>query len=139
MFPSTFFFLLTILTVCQVGCSQCEDNTATCLACEKGFTQDPNDETKCSPLPAVTTGGTTCPEGSYSTGKDCASCSSSCQTCTGPSSNNCVACPNGKSRFQGNCVGTNFNGVCEGSNGMIANNLKQECDGEITYHPLTRP
>jgi hypothetical protein len=136
MFPSIFFFLLTILTVCQVGCSLCADHTATCLACEKGFTRDPTDETKCSPSPA---GGTTCPKGLYSTGEHCASCSFSCQTCTGPSSNNCITCPNGKSLFQSNCVGTDFNGVCEGSNGMIADNVKQECDGEIIYYSLTGP
>ena len=130
MFPSLFFFLLTILAVCQTGCSKCAAETANCLACRQGFTQDPNDETKCSPLPAVTTGGTHCPKGSYSAGQQCANCSPSCGTCDGPSSNNCISCPPGQVLFNGNCVTTDANGVCEGSNGMIADNNKQECDGE---------
>ena len=78
----------------------------------------------------MTSGGTTCPDGSFSTGQECSPCSSSCQTCNGPSSNNCIVCAAGQSLFNSSCVTTDSNGICEGSNGMIADNNKQECDSE---------
>ena len=94
-----------------------------------------NDATKCSPLPAVTSSGTLCPDGSYSAGQQCGACSPSCSTCNGPSSNNCIVCASGHSLFKGNCVAVGSNGVCAGSGGMIADNIKQECDGETFYQP----
>jgi hypothetical protein len=127
---SSFFSLLMILTVCQLGCSQCSDGTAACTSCKQGFTQDESDKTKCDPLPSVTSGGTTCPAGSFSAGQECSPCSASCSTCNGPSSNNCIICASGQSLFNGSCVATDSNGVCQGSNGMIANNNKQECDSK---------
>ena len=125
------FFFLIILTVCELGCSQCADGTSTCTSCKQNFTQNANDNTKCIPLPSVTSAGTTCPDGSFSNGQQCSACSPSCSTCNGPSSNDCIVCATGQSLFNGSCVSTNADGVCEGSNGMIANNNKQECDSEI--------
>ena len=123
-------FLLTTLAVCQLGCSQCAAGTGACISCKQGFTLNESDNTKCNPLPSVTSGGTTCPSGAFSAGQECSPCSSSCRTCNGPSSNNCIVCAAGQSLFNGSCVTTNSNGVCEGSNGMIANNNKQECDSK---------
>lgn len=127
---ATGFFLTSTgdCQVCELGCSQCADGTATCISCEHGFTQNANDNTKCIQLPAVTSGGTTCPDGSFNAGSQCSPCSPSCSTCNGPSSNNCIVCAAGQSLFNSSCVATSSNGVCEGSNGMIANNNKQECD-----------
>ncbi|KDR81943.1 hypothetical protein GALMADRAFT_114788 [Galerina marginata CBS 339.88] len=115
--------------VCQLGCTQCSDGTGACLACKQGLTQDPNDKTKCDLLPAATTTGTICPERSFSTGAQCALCSPSCRSCTGPSSSECVVCASGQYLFNGSCVEANADGVCEGTNGMIADNNKNECDG----------
>ena len=128
---SFFFFVLTILTVCQIGCTQCADGTGDCIACKDGFSLNESDETKCSPLPAVTSSGITCPDGSYNAGKQCVICSPSCSTCNGPSSKNCIVCAPGNSLFKGGCVAVDSNGVCAGSGGMIADNNKQECDSEI--------
>ncbi|RDB19354.1 Extracellular matrix protein FRAS1 [Hypsizygus marmoreus] len=113
--------------VCQLGCTQCADTTGACIACKQGFTQDPNDKTRCNTLPSTTTTGTPCPEGSFSNEATCSLCSPSCKTCTGPTSNDCVICAAGQYLFNGNCVGTNSDGVCEGSN-LIADNIKHECD-----------
>ena len=40
--------------------------------------------------------------------------------------------------FNGNCVTVNSDGVCEGTNGMIANNNKQMCDGENYFRYFYR-
>ncbi|KAF8968267.1 insulin-like growth factor binding protein [Flammula alnicola] len=114
--------------VCQLGCTQCADTTGACISCKQGFTQDANDKTKCDALPSTTTSGTVCPDGSFSAGATCSPCSPSCRTCNGPSSNNCILCAAGQYSFNGNCVGVDTNGVCQGSNGMIADNNKNECD-----------
>lgn len=129
--------ILIPISVCQIGCSSCTDISAVCTTCQNGFTADANDKTKCDPLPSTipgTTAGTTqpCPDGSFSTGQQCAVCSPSCGTCSGPSSNNCTGCPIGQFLFGGNCVGVSANGVCQGTNGMIADNNKKECDSALT-------
>jgi hypothetical protein len=120
-------------SVCQVGCSQCADGTGACIACKTGFTQDPNDKTLCDPVPAVTTTGTACPEGSFSDGSKCSPCSPTCKTCNGGTSNDCIICAVGQYLLNGNCVGTNSDGVCQGSN-LIADNIKHECDSEFSLN-----
>ena len=75
--------------------------------------------------------GTPCPDGSYNAGKKCAHCSGLCMTCNGPSSNNCIDCRPGQVLFNGSCTTPDSDGVCEGSNGMIADNNKRKCDGEV--------
>lgn len=115
--------------VCQIGCTQCADGTGDCITCKSGFTQDTNDRTKCDPPQSPTTSGQVCPVGSFSNGTTCSPCSSSCQTCTGGTSNDCIICAAGLFTFNGKCVSANSNGVCEGS-GLIADNNKRECDGK---------
>ncbi|KAF8898212.1 insulin-like growth factor binding protein [Gymnopilus junonius] len=114
--------------VCQLGCSQCSDGTGECVSCKQGFTQNANDKTKCDPLPSSTSSGTVCPDGSFSAGAQCSPCSPSCRTCTGPSSNQCILCAQGTYLFNSNCISADTNGVCQGTNGMIADNNKNECD-----------
>lgn len=118
---------------CELGCDQCESGSGICTACASGFTQDANDRTKCNAATSVTTSGTQCPDGSFSNGTACAACSTSCTTCNGPTSNDCIVCANGQYKLNGTCVTTDTNGVCSGSS-MIANNNKHECDCE--YSPL---
>ncbi|KAH7890062.1 growth factor receptor domain-containing protein [Phlebopus sp. FC_14] len=113
--------------ICQLGCSECADGTGDCITCKSGFTQDANDRTKCDASQQTTSGGTACPDGSFSNGSSCQTCSPECQTCTGSTSNNCVICASGSYAFNGSCVQTNSGGVCQGSN-LIANNNKHECD-----------
>ncbi|OAX36075.1 hypothetical protein K503DRAFT_744939 [Rhizopogon vinicolor AM-OR11-026] len=113
--------------ICQLGCAQCADGSGDCITCNTGFTQDANDRTKCDATQQTTSGGTVCPDGSYSAGSTCQTCSPLCQTCTGPNSNNCVICGSGTYSFNGSCVTTSSGGVCQGSN-LIANNNKHECD-----------
>ena len=114
-------------SVCQLGCGQCADGTGDCISCKTGFTQSANDRTQCIATQATTSTGTVCPDGSFSNGASCAPCSPLCQTCNGPTSNDCIVCGQGKLALNGNCVATDGNGVCQGSN-MIANNNKHECD-----------
>ena len=130
--PSIFelIFLTNIILVCELGCSECADSTAQCTTCKTGFTLDPTDKTKCDALPQTATGGVPCPDKSFSSNGVCTLCSSSCQTCTGPSSNDCVICAAGQYSFNGSCVSANTDGVCEGTNGLIADNNKHECDGQ---------
>lgn len=128
--------VLIPILVCQLGCSSCTDISATCTTCKNGFTADANDKSKCNPLPSTipgTTAGTTqpCPDGSFSNGQQCAVCSPSCGTCSGSSSNDCTGCKSGQFLFGGNCVGVDANGVCQGTNGMIADNNKKECDSAL--------
>ncbi|KAG1736888.1 insulin-like growth factor binding protein [Suillus paluster] len=104
--------------ICQLGCQQCADSSGDCITCKSGFTQDANDRTKCDATSQTTSTGTICPDGSYSAGSSCAACSPLCQTCNGPTSNNCVICGSGTYSFNGSCVASN----------LIANNNKHECD-----------
>ena len=113
--------------MCQLGCSQCADSTGDCISCKTGFTQNANDRTKCVAPQSVTSGGTICPDGSFSSGTSCTPCSPLCQTCTGSTSNDCIICGAGKYTLNGTCVQTDGNGVCQGSN-LIADNNKHECD-----------
>ena len=113
--------------MCQLGCTQCVDGTGQCLSCKDGFTRDANDGTKCIANQAITSTGTICPDGSFSNGTACAPCSPLCKTCNGPSSSNCIICGAQQYTLNGNCVSTDSNGVCQGSN-MVADNNKHECD-----------
>ncbi|KAF7337625.1 Extracellular matrix protein FRAS1 [Mycena sanguinolenta] len=113
--------------VCELGCSSCAAGTGNCLTCAPNFTQDQNDATKCTAVP-TSAGGVPCPDGSFSDGTSCVACSASCQTCSGPTSNDCTLCP--QTHYltnNGSCVSASSTGVCEGSN-LIADNNKGECD-----------
>ncbi|KII89391.1 hypothetical protein PLICRDRAFT_53827 [Plicaturopsis crispa FD-325 SS-3] len=114
--------------ICQIGCSSCADGTGECTTCKSGFTQDANDRTKCDAQASTSSSGTPCPDGSFSSSGTCTPCSPSCQTCTGATSNDCVICKSGTFSFNGSCVGTDGNGVCAGTGGLIANNDNHECD-----------
>lgn len=127
--PGRSSLILDLLVACQLGCSQCADQTGDCISCASGFTQDSSDATKCDATPQTSSDGTTCPDGSFSNSGTCTPCSTECKTCNGGTSNNCIVCGSGKVSLNGSCVTTDGNGVCEGSN-LIANNNKNECDSE---------
>ncbi|KAF9073970.1 hypothetical protein BDP27DRAFT_1288346 [Rhodocollybia butyracea] len=113
--------------ICAIGCSACADLTGECQTCKSGFTQDANDKTLCDAEPTSTSSGTVCPDGSFGSGGTCSTCSPSCQTCNGPTSNDCIICASGSYAFNGSCVTANSGGVCAGT-GLIADNNKKECD-----------
>ncbi|KAH9842471.1 uncharacterized protein C8Q71DRAFT_801907 [Rhodofomes roseus] len=113
--------------ICALGCEECANGTGDCITCESGFTQSSNAATQCIATQQTTSGGTQCPDGSFSNGASCEQCSSLCQTCTGATSNDCIICATGSYRFNGSCLSASSSGVCENSN-MIANNNKHECD-----------
>ncbi|THV06947.1 hypothetical protein K435DRAFT_772951 [Dendrothele bispora CBS 962.96] len=123
------FFLTTLgeCSICQLGCTSCADGTGECLSCASGFTQDGNDKTKCEAVPSTTSDGTVCPDNSFGSGSSCQPCSSSCQTCNGGTSNDCIICKSGTYKLNGACVSADGNGVCAGSS-LIADNNKHECD-----------
>jgi hypothetical protein len=108
----------------------CDDDTQICTSCYPGFSGDPYDRTKCNAL-SNDTPGSKCPDRTYaaSDGKSCPVCSSPCSSCNGPTENNCTACASGM-MYMGNCAPVGPTGVCAGTNGMIANNLKKTCDSE---------
>ncbi|KAF8970460.1 insulin-like growth factor binding protein [Flammula alnicola] len=113
--------------ICQLGCTQCADGTGECVTCKSGFSQNGNDRTKCNPPQSSTTGGQLCPDGSFANGASCSPCSSTCQTCTAGTSNDCIICAAGTFTNNGGCVSANSVGVCQGTN-LIADNNKRECD-----------
>jgi hypothetical protein len=115
-------------TRCELGCDQCEDGSGICTSCAEHFSQDANDRTKCDSATVVTNTGTRCPDGGFSNGTTCLQCSTSCQTCNGPTSNDCIICANAQFKLNGSCVTTDASGVCSGST-MIANNNNHQCDG----------
>ena len=94
--------------------------------CNDTFSLNENDSTKCDPP------GTSCPDGSYSAGDECALCPESCATCNGPK--DCIICRSGLLKFGDKCVAVGNDGVCAGTGGMIADNNKLACDGEITFY-----
>ncbi|KAF8882178.1 TNFR/NGFR cysteine-rich region family protein [Gymnopilus junonius] len=113
--------------VCQLGCTQCADGNGACTTCQSGFSKDGNDPTKCNPPKSTTTTGQLCPDGSFANGANCSVCSSTCQTCTGGTSNDCIVCASGLFKLNGQCVSADSNGICQGTN-LIADNNKHECD-----------
>ncbi|KAJ6523452.1 insulin-like growth factor binding protein, partial [Mycena vulgaris] len=113
--------------VCELGCTSCADGTGNCLTCGTHFTQDQNDSTKCTTVLA-TAAGVPCPDSSFSDGTNCLACSASCNTCAGPTANDCTLCPNlHYLTNNGSCVTASSTGVCDGSN-LIADNNKGKCD-----------
>ncbi|KAJ7351213.1 hypothetical protein DFH08DRAFT_740815, partial [Mycena albidolilacea] len=114
--------------VCALGCASCADGTGNCLTCGPHFSQDQNDATKCTTVP-TTAGGAPCLDGSFSSdGTTCTACSATCNTCSGPTSNDCTFCP--QTHYltnNGSCVSASSTGVCDGSN-LIADNNKGKCD-----------
>ncbi|PPQ73713.1 hypothetical protein CVT26_010844 [Gymnopilus dilepis] len=113
--------------ICQLGCTQCADGTGACTTCQSGFSKDGNDPTKCDPPKSTTSSGQVCPDGSFANGASCSVCSSTCQTCTAGTSNDCILCASGLFKLNGQCVSADSNGVCQGTN-LIADNNKHECD-----------
>ncbi|KAF9484829.1 growth factor receptor domain-containing protein [Pholiota conissans] len=113
--------------VCNIGCAQCSDVTGQCTACRTGQGIDSVDNTKCNVIATLTQTGTVCPQGTFSNGTACQSCSSACATCTGPTANDCGLCALGTFFNNGQCVSASNQGVCSGSD-LIADNNKRECD-----------
>lgn len=62
-------------------------------------------------------------------------CSPACTTCTGPATDQCLACASPRSNMAGSCVGYDGStGVCDTSLSdlqgvFVVNNAKSECDG----------
>ena len=71
-----------------------------------------------------------CPDGSYSNGEVCTPCSPKCSKCNGGSEDDCTLCNLKSSMYLGKCFQLNSQGVCLGTNGLVANNDKKMCDSE---------
>ncbi|TEB23598.1 hypothetical protein FA13DRAFT_1797917 [Coprinellus micaceus] len=97
---------------CGLGCSQCEDTTGACTTCKSGFTLDGSDRSRCSPPAQVKSDGQVCPAGSFAAGGDCTPCDSACETCTGPSLNDCSKCARGRLFLDSSCVTPNSGWGC---------------------------
>ncbi|GJJ11898.1 hypothetical protein Clacol_006136 [Clathrus columnatus] len=114
--------------IARLGCTQCADGSGECTECKSGFTQNANDNTKCVPTSSIPgSSQQQCPDGSFNNNGNCTLCSPTCKTCSGPTSNDCIICGGGQFTSKGQCVGTDANGICSGTN-LVANNLKNECD-----------
>ena len=120
--------LLICRPVCELGCSECADGTGECITCRPDLTIDPNHTTQCIWAPAVL-----CPTGSFSADGQCSKCSLLCGTCKGPTEKNCTLCIGGLYFFGGDCRITDGDGVCQATNGMVANRVKNTCDGESSF------
>jgi hypothetical protein len=87
----------------------------------------------CATLSIKTSNGEDCPRKSFQDPQNttrCNACSPECNSCTGPSSNDCTVCASPGAMFNNSCVSTNDLGICANSNGMIADNVKNKCEGE---------
>ena len=116
---------------CQIGCSECTDGTGDCTSCQRFFyTQDPTDGTKCVLVPFRTGNGDLCPDGSFPSTGGCNACDPSCRNCWGRLSSSCTRCYTGAYFFNGSCITANSDGICQGANGMYANNNKGSCDSK---------
>ena len=128
--------LHVFVVACSIGCASCTPSSGVCTACSPGFTLNANDRTSCLPPQSVTSTGTVCPDGSFASGATCQQCSPLCQTCTGPTSEECVVCGGGRVKTPagqgGTCVNTDAQGVCAGTR-LVADNNKRECDGQSYY------
>ncbi|KAF6764653.1 FRAS1 protein [Ephemerocybe angulata] len=124
------FFLTTTgdCGVCALGCSQCSDSTGSCNSCLPGYTQNLNDRTKCDPIKPVLSTGILCPDNTFSDGAECKVCSTACGSCKGPGDGDCLTCGTGLFMSGGKCVQADSNGVCEGSSGLVADNVKKSCE-----------
>jgi len=89
-----------------------------------------NDRTKCDPIRAVLNTGNFCPDNSFSNGATCELCSSQCLQCRGPGDGDCLTCAQGLFMLNGRCVPVDGNGICSGSNGLVADNVKKVCESE---------
>ncbi|KAI0738016.1 insulin-like growth factor binding protein [Daedaleopsis nitida] len=118
--------------VCHLGCTKCTDGSGACITCQSGLTQNANDRTSCFASQSTTSTGTVCPDGSFSSGATCQPCSPLCQTCSGSTSNDCIICGTGKYMFNGTCVGTDGNGVCDGTSLVADNNKHESCPAKCT-------
>jgi hypothetical protein len=128
---------LTLVPVCSLNCLTCSSISGQCLSCKQGFTLSTNDPTRCNPLPQSTSSGSLCPDGSFAPqgSSTCQVCDSSCKSCIGPSSGECSECAQGSFMLrggngQGTCVRADTGGQCQGSGGLVADNIKKECDSE---------
>ena len=91
----------TYCQICPTGCSACISGSS-CSSCHSGYYFNNN---SCLPCPAnATCNGSTivCNTGYYLNGTSCQSCDSSCATCFGGGSNQCLSCNSG-SLTNGTC------------------------------------
>lgn len=87
-----------LCTVCPIGCTACSLGTeVTCSACQAvaGVNYYLNDGKYCVSACPLTAGGAG-QYGSLTGSPSCASCHTSCQTCSGGNNNNCITCVSGK-------------------------------------------
>jgi hypothetical protein len=69
-----------------------------------------------------------CRDGTFSDGARCLACSPICRSCVDPTPNDCTVCAEGTYFFNGACVAVDGDGVCHGTNGLVANNIEYACD-----------
>lgn len=82
---------------CPTGCATCSSDT--CLTCKEDWVKNKKD--KC-----VTKGSNNCDESEYSENGRCHSCHSTCETCRGPTENDCLTCSNNLLLQNNKCVST---------------------------------
>ncbi|KDQ18608.1 hypothetical protein BOTBODRAFT_28987 [Botryobasidium botryosum FD-172 SS1] len=110
-------------SACSLNCLSCTSG-GTCSQCRPGFSPDP-----AAPANCIVTPANSCTDGQFANpAGGCAACSPLCKTCTGGDSTNCIICGAGRFNLNGTCVAVDGSGVCAGAKGMVANNVKNECD-----------
>ncbi|CAO1381843.1 unnamed protein product [Diamesa hyperborea] len=82
---------------CPVGCATCSGDT--CLTCKTDWMKNKKD--KC-----VTNGSSNCDESEYFDNGRCHPCHSTCETCTGPTENDCLSCAPNLLLQNNKCVNT---------------------------------
>ncbi|KAG5680505.1 hypothetical protein PVAND_010012 [Polypedilum vanderplanki] len=82
---------------CPMGCATCSNDK--CIKCKDEWVKNKKD--KC-----VTKGSNDCDESEYYDNGHCHSCHSTCETCMGPTENDCLTCSNNLLLQNNKCVST---------------------------------
>lgn len=132
---------------CAPGCLSCASPTGVCDTCLPGLRVSSKHPETCEQAPFNLVGSSqpdqnTCQDGRYNAnGTSCSPCSSTCNTCFGPSSNDCLQCSGSrgllvvgitdkKDTQRGACVDVDSStGVCHSVSGLfLYNSAKKMCE-----------
>ncbi|EAR84803.2 zinc finger lsd1 subclass family protein (macronuclear) [Tetrahymena thermophila SB210] len=121
---------------CDPNCTSCNLSSSNCQTCKSPFILN---KQQCV---------ANCNSDQYidTTKNECAQCNSQCQTCTGPSNNQCLSCPQGKflngsacldtcqeKQYSENNVCKNCNQTCESCTGEKNNQCTKCSKGSYLY------
>ena len=121
----------TGISICiDRNCIAASLRSTSCKRCDSNFYLDGKFCQVC-PQGATCDGYTIlCNDGYYSSGSGCASCNSSCKTCSGSRRTQCTSCNSGHYLSNGSCLSCPANAICSGSSTFTCNSGYSNVDGK---------